>query len=393
MEQLVIMDRGKKLVHTIIGIRAGWHHERPGERGITHLIEHAVFLGNEQHPAPDAEAAESGISLGGMTLPECTLFYFTSTSEGFARIFPTLLSLIYHPGFDDRKIIREKKEKIITAVIHEADFTPWELAQEWARNMVFDRDFTLSLGTEEELEMIGRRDVQDWHRRYYHDENSFLVVHGNVRADEVAELVEDAEIAARGETPRATRSGWVQKEMLVTREGMRKAEMVYGFRIPEYRPEWEVLSIMLGNYPLSKLWRDEFSASTYTVGSQLEWTSTIGGFFLQFGSNSPDDTAEIDRRLWSLLRSFGVDETEFRFARETRLLDISKMKEGGERGLLRFVAGNPNLRYRDFDEMANEVDRLDKRDVLTISEVLLNNENTVRAVVAGEISNDATTCS
>jgi len=165
---------------------------------------------------------------------------------------------------------------------------------------------------------------------------------------------------------------------------MRKAEMVYGFRIPEYKPEWEILSIILGNYPLSKLWNDEFSTRTYTVGSRLEWAPSCGGFFLYFGANSMEDTAMIDRNLWSLLQDLRIDENELKFAIETRLLDIWKMKEGGERGLLRFVACNPNLRYRDFDEMAVDVDRSGNTDVLALSELLLNNENTVRAVVAGE---------
>ncbi len=384
MEQLVITEDGKKLVHTIIGIRAGWRHERPGERGITHLLEHAVFLGNERHPRPDSEAAEYGVSLDGMSLPECTLFCFTSTNEAFTRVLPTLLSLIYHPTFDQDRLEGEKHEKIITAVIQEADFTPWELAHEWAKSMLFNWDFLSSLGTEDELKLITERDVLDWHRRYYHGENSFLVVHGDVQRDEVGKLVDDAEIPARGAIPKATKSGRDQREVFVKREGMRKAEVVYGFRIPEYGPEWEILSVILGNHPLSKLWDDEFSTHTYTVGSRLEWTPSCGGLLLYFGADSMEDTAIIDRSLWSLLQDLRIDGHEFRFARETRLLDIWKMKEGGERGLLRFVAGNPDLRYRDLDEMADDVDRLDKREVLSLSEVLLNNEKTVRAVVADE---------
>jgi len=384
MEQLVITEGEKKLVHIIIGIRAGWRHERPGERGITHLLEHAIFLGNDRHPTPDSEAAEYGVSLGGMSLPECTLFCFTSRKEAFAKILPTLLSLIYHPAFDHDKLEKEKDEKIITAVNQEADFTPWELAHEWAKNLLFNWDFMSSLGTEDELKLITKRDLQDWHRQCYHSENSFVVVHGDVRGDEVAKLVEDAEIPESGEIPEPRKVNWNEQEVFVKKEAMRRSEMVYGFRIPEHKPEWELLSIVLGNYPLSKLRKDQFSTLTYTVGSRLGWTSTYGGFFLYFGAKSYADTTEIDKNLWSLLEDLRIDENEFKFATETRLLDIWKMKEGGERGLLRFVACNPNLRYRDFDEMAVGVDRLGKRDVVALSELLLNNENRVRAVVAGE---------
>lgn len=384
MDQLIITESGKKLVHTIIGIRAGWRHERLGKRGITHFLEHAMFLGNDRHLAPDNEAAEYGVSLGGMSLPECTLFHFTSRKEAFARVLPTLLSLIYHPAFNHDRLEREKDEKIITAVNQEADFTPWELAQEWAKNILFSRDFMLSLGTEEELKSVTRGDLRDWHRKYYHSKNSFVVVHGDVPGDEVTRLIEGAEITGTGQIPEPTQIYWDAKEVFVKREGMRRAEMVYGFRIPEYKPEWEILSVILGNYPLSKLWKDEFSTFTYTVGSRLEWTPSCGGLFLYFGANSMEDTAIIDRNLWSLLEDLRIDENELKFATETRLLDIWKMKEGGEQGLLRFVACNPDLRYRSFDAMAKGVDRLDKTGVVALSELLLNKDNMVRAIVAGE---------
>ena len=95
-------------------------------------------------------------------------------------------------------------------------------------------------------------------------------------------------------------------------------------------------------------------------------------------------TAEIDKNLWSLLEDFRIDDNEFELAKQTGLLDVWKMKEGGEQGLLRFVACNPDLRCRSFDAMAKGVDRLDRKGVLALLGLLLDKENRVRAVVADE---------
>lgn len=382
MEQLFITESRKNLVHTIIGIKTGWRHEKVGKRGITHFLEHAIFLGNDDYPSPDNEVAKYGVSLEGMAMPEHTIFFFTSSKDDFAKNFTLLLSLIYQPKFDEEKLNKEKEEKILTTINQESNFTPRELAHEWAKNILFNWDFMSSLGTEEELMSITKGDLEDWHRKYYHAQNSFIVIYGDVRKDEVIKLIERAEVPLNGEIPEPTKINWDKKESFTKSEGMRNAEMVYGFGIPEYNIEWEILSVILGNYPISKLWKDRFSKFTYTVGSQLKWTSTGGGFFLYFGANSIGDTYEIDKNLWSLFEDLEIDEDEF--AKKIKLIEIWRMKESGEQGLLRFISLNPFLRYKNFDEMAEKINQTDKKKILALSKRLLNKENVVKIIVAGE---------
>lgn len=384
MEQLIISDKSKNLVHVIIGIKTGWRHEKRGKTGIAHFLEHAIFLGNKTHPTPDNEVAKHGVQLNGMTLPEHTLFYFTSTKEDFTNIFRLFLDLIFHPEFNEHKLNKEKKEKIITAVIQESDFAPWELSYQWAMNLLFDWDFMVSMGTEKDIKSLTREDLFAWHRKYYHAENSFIVIYGDVQENKLMKLIDDAHIPSSGETPCPFNIQHDKREIFIKRGGMKNVEMVYGFKLPQYDIRWDVLAVVLGNYPMSKLWGEKFHNLTYMVESKLKWTTTNGGFFLYFGANSIDNSYKIDENLWLLLGDFEINERELEFAKKIRLIEILKMKEEGEHGLLKFISCNPFLIHKDFNEMIKRVNQVKKEEVLDLVARLLNKENVVKVKVGAE---------
>lgn len=296
MDQWVIHERSKALVHAIIGIRAGWRHETDRNRGITHLLEHALLLGNDRYLSPDIESGKYGVQLGGMTNPEHTLFWFTSAREDFQEVFKLLLSLVFRPHFSEDKIENEKQTKIVPAVVRETDFSAWDLANEWAKNLIFDWNFLLSLGTEKDIVSLTGEDLLVWHRRYCGLMNSFVVISGNVEKNRVARLVEETDVPANSENPSPFRHRWTKKEVFVERNEMKNTEVVYGFRLPQYDVGYEILNIILGRHPLGKLRGDRFSKLAFTAGSKLEWTNTGGALLVGFGADSPDSADKIDEK-------------------------------------------------------------------------------------------------
>ena len=132
-----------------------------------------------------------------MTLEEKTLFYFTSLKKDFSKILNMFLSIIFHPEFDEVKLEKEKKEKIITAIINEADYPPWDLAEEWTENLIFNWQFKTSLGTKKDIESINRKDLILWHKKYYWEGNSFILIYGDIKEKEIEKLIENAHIPKR----------------------------------------------------------------------------------------------------------------------------------------------------------------------------------------------------
>lgn len=381
MDQWVINERSKALVHAIIGIRAGWRHETDRKRGITHFLEHALLLGNDSYPSPDIESWKRGIQISGMTNPEHTLFWSTSTKEDFQEVFRLLLSLVFHPHFNEDKIEKEKHTKIIPAVVHETDFTAWELAYEWAMNLTFDWDFFQSLGVEKDIVSLTKENLMAWHKRYYGSPNSFVVISGDVGENKVAGIVEEADVPSNAEKPSPLQHHWNKKQIFVERNGMKNTEVVYGFRLPHYDVRYEILNIVLCRYPLGKLWRDAFCKFSFTTSSKLEWTSTSGGLFVNFAANSCGNVSEIDKNLWQLLRDFDIEERELEAAKKAMLLKMLLAKEGGEQTLLNFVRHPSVFIQGSHEKMLREVKQVDKTQMLTLANSCLNEQNAVRVLV------------
>lgn len=367
----IVIRGNKKLVHSIIGIGAGWRHEKPGIRGITHFLEHAIFLGNKIYPEPDEEAGKLGVELEGMTLPEHTLFYFTSLEEDFNRIFSMFLSLIFHPEFNPDKLHKEKEESILTAIVQESDYTPWELAYAWAENLLFDWDFRLSLGTEEDIRSIDVNDLVDWHGKYYNSSNSFVMVYGNIEESGVAIAMEKAKIPVGERVPIPFKARWNEREKVIYREDTKNIDMIYGFKISEYDIGWEVFNLMIGScHPITKEW-EVWRKYCYTIETNLEWTKEgEGGLFLYFGATSLRNSEEIDKSLFSVLKSMKIKEEEVEKAKKILLTEILKMKEGGERGFFKFFKFNHLFRYRDFDEILSEIENITKDKIVKLKGLL-----------------------
>ena len=386
MDQMVMQDASKGLVHAIIGVRTGWRHEPDGKTGLCHFLEHAVFLGNRRYPTPDTDIARRGVKFDGMTLPEQTLFFFTAMRSDFPGMFETLLSLVFHPHFVEEKLGTEKSTRILPAVVQESDDTPWELVRDLAGDLLFERDSRLSLGTIADVEALTGEDLADWHGRYYHAPNAFVLAHGDIAPDDVAELIRGGRVPSEGERCVPVRRGAGQDRVCATREEAKDVEVVYGFRLADYDVAWEVLRVLLGNYAVSILWEERFFGGDLAFGaeSDLEWNSDIGGFLVHFSAKSADNARRVDRNLWECLESFDPDEDRVEMVKRIRILEILKMKEGGERSLRAFLRCNPFLKHRTYDDLIAAVSRVSKADVLAAVRRCLRRDNAVRAIVAGE---------
>jgi predicted Zn-dependent peptidase len=144
------------------------------------------------------------------------------------------------------------------------------------------------------------------------------------------------------------------------------------------------LSVIIGNYPTSKLWDKKFANCTYCVGSELRWTATRGGFFVYSGAASIDNAREIDKNLWPLLENLEISESELEWVKKIKSIEILKMKEEGERGLLKFIFCSPLLRHKDFSEIIEGVNQVKKNEVLSLAKRLLTKENSIKITVGAE---------
>ncbi len=359
----------EKLVTVLLSVNVGWSHEPPGRRGISHFLEHAIFLGNEKYPEPDRETAKYGVILNGETIEDRTVFFFTAMKEDVSRIIDILLSLVFNPSFPEDKLQEEKMSKIIPAVVKESDYYPWELAYEWARNLIFNWDFRYSMGTEEELKNMGIEELRDWHRRYYHAENSLVVLSEPVH-------FEDLEIPASGKMPQRQLVNHKKNEVIIER-GLKNAEIVYGFPLESYDIRAHLLSTILGNYPTSLLWR-AFHGEAYMVESRAEWHGK-GGLFFYLGANTRN-FKNMQRKFKKFLQELKISREDVETAKKILTVELLEM-ERSPKGLYSLLKLSPTQNLKGFAEVLQGIKDIAAEDLRDYVSVVLVPEVMKIAVV------------
>ena len=361
---------GLKLTNVLLAVNVGWSHEPIGMRGISHFLEHALLLGNEEHPNPDEEVAKYGGILNGETLADRTIFYFTSLPRDASDILDVLISLIFHPSLPEDKILQEKESKIIPAVVRESDYYPWELAYEWARNLIFQWDFRYSMGTKEELENIGIRELGEWHRKYYHGGNSILLISGDVE-------IRDFEIPQDGEMPEVQKVRHKEKRKVIER-GLENAEIVYAFPMEKYDIRAHLLSVILGNFPTSLFWQ-AFRMDAYMVESRVEWCNSLGAFFLYLGANTKNEE-KVRRKLEEFIGKLQISREDVEIAKKILSIEILE-KERSPYSMETLLKIDPQLKFGGFAGILEEINAIALGDLVDYAEDILDSEKLVEVVV------------
>ncbi len=351
----------------LLSVNVGWSHEPPGMEGLSHFLEHAIFLGNEMHPEPDNESGRFGVMLNGETLPDRTIFFFNSLSENAEEILDLLLSIVFKPSFPEDKVREEKKSKIMPAIVKESDFTPWELAYQWAKNLIFQWDFRKSMGTLESLEGLGIEELKEWHAKYYSSSNAVLLIS--------SPLDVEIDIPRGGEIPVRRSINYLDREIVLER-GIENAEVVFAFPFEVYDLRAFLLSFILGSYPTSKFWH-AFHRDAYMVESRCEWYGS-GGFFLYIGANDRD-YGRIVEKFAKFLENLRISPEDLETAKKIAKLEILE-RAGSVNSLMHLLGVDPQLNFGGFEGILERLEDLEIQDLRDYASTLLDMKN-LRSVV------------
>ncbi len=363
MKIVKVKDNKSKLADILLSVNVGWSHEPVGRRGISHFLEHSLFLGNEEHVNPDDETAKYGVTLNGETLPDRTVFFFSSLPEDAEDILKILLSLVYNPSFPSDKVEEEKMSKIITSIVQESDYNPWELAYEYAKNMVFKWDFHESMGTMEDLENIHIEELRVWHKKYYHGGNSILLVPEYINVDSLR-------VPHGKEFPERRIREWENKEIVV-KKGLNNAELVYGFPLEKYDLRAFLLSTILGNYPTSLFWK-EFHRDAYMVESRVEWHHGKGGFFAYIGLND-NDYEKAKKKFVNFIENLKITPEDLEIAKKIFMIETLR-KERSSYKLFSLIAMDPELKFGSFREILEKIEGIEYDEMRDPGDILQKEE-------------------
>lgn len=232
---LLLRDPAAPMVGVFAMIRAGVAHERPGEDGLSHFLEHLLFNGTDTMSQEQLYAAfdELGGYSNATTRTDHTLFQALVPAQHLKRALELQSAMLYRSTFPAEKF--EKERGIVLEEIAKDDADPGNgVDAAFARLLLESTPLARPvIGTPGTIQGIDRERVMAyWKRRYVPANTVVLVVgdasledfrtaltdtYGRASAEELAPLPDPVPVLARTErtvievaaTPRIeARLGW-----------------------------------------------------------------------------------------------------------------------------------------------------------------------------------------
>ncbi len=158
--------------------------------GVAHFLEHKLFE-NEDGSDAFEQFAELGADANAYTTYNRTAYLFSCT-ENFAPALSKLLDFVTHPHFTEESVARE--QGIIAEEIREYEDNPWDRCFHDLLCAIYHRHPVREniCGTAHSIKSITPEVLLRCHERFYTPSNMALVVCGDVNAEEILRIVDEA---------------------------------------------------------------------------------------------------------------------------------------------------------------------------------------------------------
>jgi zinc protease len=292
-----------------VWVRAGSAFERPGEFGITHLIEHMIFKGTPTQPVGSLARTIEGLGgeINAYTTFDHTNYYVSAASRFAPKVLQLLADAVVNASFDSAELKREKEvvvEEIRMNLDNPARRLSWAVMREtFGKDHPYGRPI---IGSIESVRAMTRQNILDYRARWYNAPNMILVAVGDFKAAELLPLIEKAfqslptRQAPKMELPKVE----VAKgpRILVMREKVRQASMVFtwltpGLPNPEVYP-LDMAAQVLGDGETSRLYANLKEKQGLVDGvSAYAYTPQGVGVFEVEAQTAPDKVNQAWRPL------------------------------------------------------------------------------------------------
>jgi predicted Zn-dependent peptidase len=376
-----------KSVSVGIWVNVGSRDERPGEEGISHLIEHMIFKGTTRRSA--LAIAKEIDQVGGMsnafTSKEFTCFHAKVMSNHLSLVSDLLSDIFLESLFAAEEL--EKERQVILQEIHMVEDTPDELVHVLFSNHLWP-DHPVGrpvMGTLESVSTISRDDIRAYLARAYLGPKIVVAAAGDVDHDALVDLMGPALAALpQGPLPQPAPPPKAATGRHLVSKSLEQTHLCLGTVFPgvldEKRYAAALLNVILGGNMSSRLFQEirekrGLAYSVYSFFSAYMDTGMLG----VYAGVEPHQAAETIRLVAEELAKFRRGElaqTELRDAQEHLKGSIILGSESVDNRMTR-LAKNEITYHRpiDFDEVLAAVERVTVDEVVALAGQYLKPEN------------------
>lgn len=306
----------------------GSRDEAPEHTGATHFLEHLLFKGTPTRDAMEISASIEGIGgeINAFTAKEYTCYYARVLDEDLPLAVDVLADVVTSSLVTEEDVESERGVILEEIAMHDDD--PSDVVHEQFSAALYG-DSPIGrpiLGTVESINALGRDRIAEYYRAYYQPPRTVVSVAGNIRHEQVVELVARAyERAGALEGPRECTpprtsgpGARTRSEVRVLDRPTEQANLVLGTtgmsRTDDRRFALGVLNAALGGGMSSRLFQEirEKRGLAYSAYSYTSAYADTGQFGIYVGCmpSKIDDVLQICRDEVARVVSDGITEEE-----------------------------------------------------------------------------------
>jgi zinc protease len=186
LELDVVHTDGLPIVYVRLVVRSGMASDPAGLPGLSHVALEMLSEGTRrQNSAQLAEAIEFlGADLTTSDAQASHTISFRVVAEHFDEVMQILADMVTTPRFDEQELRRLKQRERDRLRIQYGD-AAMLARREFYRAAYGDHPYAHLDATADAIDQMRRQDLVTWHRDHYVPNNAFLVVAGNVTAEQV----------------------------------------------------------------------------------------------------------------------------------------------------------------------------------------------------------------
>lgn len=194
---LVVVTReshASPTVSCMLWYRVGSRHERAGQTGLSHFLEHMLFKGTERFRKGEIDllTMKNGGSNNAFTSYDFTAYYFNFASDRWETAIDIESDRMAHTVFEPGEF--EAERQVIIEELKGRLDQPWGQLLQELNATAFRRHSYRNpvIGWLADLESTTLEGLESHYRTYYHPANAVLVLVGDFRTESAVERIRNA---------------------------------------------------------------------------------------------------------------------------------------------------------------------------------------------------------
>jgi len=363
-------------------VQAGSADETETEAGIAHVLEHMAFKGSEKVPTADFAGKIEGLGgrINAFTSSDNTVYHITIPRKNFEEAIKILSDVITAPLVSPEELKKEL-EVILEEWRRGEDIPEVRLYKEFFMNAYKLHPYrNPTIGRPETISSFNRDNVLKFMEKWYHPENSFLVIVGGINSEDGFQIAKKYFEGWKKEklAERKRRAEPEQKELrtFVVKGNFAETRLMIGFHTVNLRhpdaPVLEILSSIFSQIYSSRLNKELYLKKNLVHNIfSYSYTPYDNGIFIIGASLDGQNVEKVVKELIKEIRNFSWTVTEVDLAnaktsifKDYLLLNQRVEALAREIGFFTSFTGNP-LTINSYIESILNTDLKDIKRVFT----------------------------